>query len=226
MELAIFIAAVAATLVIAAVVVRTTQIRRTRALARVAAERGFSFDEVAVPFTDDEMLSVLRFIPAGASLYTGASLTLKEIGFESLLVSGSHPWKNLKAEYLAEKDPARHTLLRRQSTLADYFLGSVHAVSQTGQLVIASMTGSQLAPYAYAASNIIWVVGAQKITPSLEEAIRRVREHVYPHEDKRIRESSGGKMGSMIGKLLIIEREAAFLNRKLTVIFVRQKTGD
>ncbi|MBZ5567319.1 MAG: hypothetical protein LAN64_05645 [Acidobacteriia bacterium] len=61
MELAIFIAAVAATLVIAAVVVRTTQIRRTRALARVAAERGFSFDEVAVPFTDDEMLSVLRF---------------------------------------------------------------------------------------------------------------------------------------------------------------------
>jgi len=177
--------------------------------------------------TREEALARLRtLIPAGASLSTGASLTLKEIGFEELLVSGSHPWKNLKAEYLAEKDPARQTLLRRRSTLADYFLGSVHAVSQTGEVVIASMTGSQLAPYAYSASNVVWVVGAQKITGSLEEAIRRVREHVLPHEDKRMRDASGGKMGSMIGKILIFEREAAFLNRKISLLFVGQKTGD
>lgn len=177
--------------------------------------------------TREEALARLQtLIPAGASLSTGASLSLKEIGFEELLVSGSHPWKNLKAEYLAEKDPARQTLLRRQSTLADYFLGSVHAVSQTGELVIASMTGSQLSPYAYAASNLIWVVGAQKITASLEEAVRRVREYVLPHEDKRMREFSGGRTGSMIGKLLIFEREAPFLNRKVSLLFVRQRTGD
>lgn len=177
--------------------------------------------------TREEALARLQtLIPAGASLSTGASLSLKEIGFEELLVSGSHPWRNLKAEYLAEKDPARQTLLRRQSTLADYFLGSVHAVSQTGELVIASMTGSQLSPYAYAASNLIWVVGAQKITASLEEAVRRVREYVFPHEDKRMREFSGGRTGSMIGKLLIFEREAPFLNRKVSLLFVRQRTGD
>ncbi len=177
--------------------------------------------------TREEALARLRaLIPAGASLSTGASMTLKEIGFEDLLMSGSHPWKNLKAGYLAEKDPARQSLLRRQSTLADYYLGSVHAVSQTGEVVVASMTGSQLAPYAYAASNVIWVVGAQKITAGLEEAIRRVREYVLPHEDKRMRESSGGKMGSVIGKLLIFEREAAFLNRKILLLFVRQRTGD
>ncbi|MGA2379759.1 MAG: lactate utilization protein [Spirochaetia bacterium] len=177
--------------------------------------------------TREEALARLQtLIPAGASLSTGASLSLKEIGFEELLVSGSHPWRNLKSEYLAEKDPARQTLLRRQSTLADYFLGSVHAVSQTGELVIASMTGSQLSPYAYAASNLIWVVGAQKITASLEEAVRRVREYVLPHEDKRMREFSGGRTGSMIGKLLIFEREAPFLNRKVSLLFVRQRTGD
>jgi len=177
--------------------------------------------------TREEALARLQtLIPAGASLSTGASLSLKEIGFEELLVSGSHPWRNLKSEYLAEKDPARQTLLRRQSTLADYFLGSVHAVSQTGELVIASMTGSQLSPYAYAASNLIWVVGAQKITASLEEAVRRVREYVLLHEDKRMREFSGGRTGSMIGKLLIFEREAPFLNRKVSLLFVRQRTGD
>jgi L-lactate utilization protein LutC len=177
--------------------------------------------------TKEEALARLQvLIPAGASLSTGASLTLKEIGFEALLLSGSHPWKNLKAEYLAEKDPARQALLRRQSVLADYYLGSVHAVSETGEVVIASMTGSQISPYAYAARNVIWVVGAQKITGSLDEAIRRTREYVYPHEDKRMRDSSGGKMGSMVGKLLIFEREAPFLNRKISLLFVRQIVGD
>jgi hypothetical protein len=177
--------------------------------------------------TREEALARLRIlIPAGATLSTGASITLKEIGFEELLMSGSHPWKNLKAEYLAEKDPVRQTLLRRQATLADYYLGSVHAVSQTGEVVIASMTGSQLSPYAYAASNLVWIVGAQKITASLDEAIRRVREYVLPHEDARMRESSGGRIGSMVGKLMIFEREAPFLKRKISLLFVRQKTGD
>jgi hypothetical protein len=125
---------------------------------------------------------------------TGASLTLKEIGFEELLISGKHSWRNLKDDIVAEKDPARQTLLRRQGTMADYFLGSVHAVAQTGQLVIASMSGSQLAPYAFSSGHIIWVVGAQKIATDLDDAVRRVREYVLPHEDKRMRELSGGKM--------------------------------
>jgi L-lactate utilization protein LutC len=174
-----------------------------------------------------EALSRLReLIPAGSSVMTGASLTLKQIGFEALLTSGEHPWRNLKDAIVAEKDPARQTLLRKQGTMADYFLGSVHAVAQTGQLVIASMTGSQIAPYAYSSAHIIWVVGAQKITASLEEAIRRVREYVLPHEDARMRESSGGKMGSMIGKLLIFEQEVPFLGRKLTLLLVNETVGD
>jgi L-lactate utilization protein LutC len=141
---------------------------------------------IAVEVLQDGRQALARLqelIPAGASVSTGGSLTLKEIGFEDLLVSGSHPWKNLKAEFLAEKDPARQRLLRRQSVLADCYLGSVHAVSETGEVVIASMTGSQLSPYAYAAKSVIWVVDTQKITSSLDEGIRRVREYVLPHED-------------------------------------------
>jgi hypothetical protein len=179
-----------------------------------------------LPGSREALARLLELIPPGAAISTGASLTLREIGFEDLLKSGSHPWKNLKAEYLAEKDPARQLLLRRQSVLADYYIGSVHAVSETGEVVVASMTGSQISPYAYAARNVIWVVGAQKITPSLEEGIRRVREYVLPHEDARMRENSGGKMGSRIGKLLIFEHEAPFLNRTVTLLFVNQRLGD
>ncbi len=175
---------------------------------------------------EQALARVQNLIPAGSSVMTGASLSLKEIGFEELLVSNNHPWRNLKAAIVAEKDPVKQALLRKQGVLADYFLGSVHAVSQTGELVIASLTGSQLGPYAFTSSHVIWIVGAQKITPTLEDGIRRVREYVLPHEDKRMRESTGGRMGSGIGKLLIIQQEAAFLNRTLTLIFINQSVGD
>ena len=197
------------------------QIRKTMDALQ---ERGIAAELVE---TKDQALARLQLlIPAGSSIMTGGSLTLKEIGFEDQLISTTHPWRNLKAEIVAEKNPVKQTLLRRQASLVDYFLGSVHAVAQTGELVIASLTGSQLGPYAYTAPHVIWIVGAQKITASLDDAIRRVREYVLPHEDKRMRESSGGRMGSGIGKLLIIQQEAPFLNRKLTVLFVNQVVGD
>ena len=194
--------------------------------ATLESVRGRGIKAEVVDSGAEALARVKELIPSGSSVSTGASLTLKQIGFEALLMSGSHAWKNLKGEYLAEKDPARQLQLRRQSTLADYFLGSVHAVAATGEMVIASMTGSQLAPYAYAARNVIWVVGTQKIMPSLDLAIRRVREFVLPHEDVRMRESSAGKMGSRIGKLLIVEHEALFLGRGVTLLLVREKLGD
>ena len=90
--------------------------------------------------------------------------------------------------------------------MVDYFIGSVHAVAETGELVIASRSGSQLAGYVYSARNVIWVIGAQKITANLETAIQRVRDHSLPLESSRIRQA-GSTEDSQIGKLLIFENE-------------------
>ncbi|MGA2478965.1 MAG: lactate utilization protein [Spirochaetia bacterium] len=194
-----------------------------RAMKSVSS-RGISVELVS---TRQEALDRLKgLIPAGASLSTGASVTLREIGFEDLLISKAHPWRNLKDEILDEKDPARQALLRRQSTLADYFVGSVHAIAQTGELVIASATGSQISPYAYASRNVIWVAGTQKITPTLDDGIRRVREYIFPHEEKRMRELTAGKMGTLMGKILIFENETPMLGRKIVLILVKETVGD
>jgi hypothetical protein len=169
---------------------------------------------------------IKRLIPPGASLMSGASVTLREIGFEALLISKDHPWRNLKEAILSEKDPQRQMSLRKQAVLADYFLGSVHAIARTGELVVASATGSQLGPYAYTSSNIIWVAGTQKITDTVEEGIRRIREYIIPHEEKRMRELTEGKLGTMEGKLLIFERESPRLGRKVTLLLVKEPVGD
>ncbi len=175
--------------------------------------------------TKEEALSRLQaLIPAGAVVMTGGSVTLTQIGLDEILISGNHPWRNFKADLLSEKDPAKQAQLRLQGTMAEYFLGSVNALAETGELVFASATGSQLPAYSYTSRNIIWVAGAQKIAPTLEEALRRVREYVLPLEDQR-QKSLGNKAGSFIGRILIFEREPAFLRRNLNLILVNQVLG-
>ena len=174
--------------------------------------------------TKEEALTRLQtLIPAGVTLMTGASVTLQQIGFEQLLISGKHPWKNLKDQIMAEKDPKVLRTLRKQSTLADYFIGSVNAIAQTGELVNASATGSQLPAYAYSGDHVVWVVGAQKIVPTLEDAIRRVRDYVVPLEDQHMKSMLA--IGTTLGKILIFERESPFQKRSLTLLLVNEVLG-
>jgi L-lactate utilization protein LutC len=167
---------------------------------------------------------VQELIPPGCVVMTGGSVTLQQIGFEAILISGDHPWRNFKADLLAEKDPVKQSAMRREGTLAEFFLGSVNALAETGELVFASGSGSQLPAYAYSSRNVIWVVGAQKITPTLDDALRRVREYVLPLEDQR-QKSLGNQAGSRINRILIIEGEPAYLRRNLTLILVNQVLG-
>jgi hypothetical protein len=102
-------------------------------------------------------------------------------------------------------------------------VGSVHAVTEDGVLVAASASGSQLSSYAAGAEQAFWVVGAQKVVPDLETAMRRIRYYSLPREHDRIWVATNGEHSSFIGKMLIIEREA-FPGRG-TVILVREAIG-
>jgi hypothetical protein len=167
---------------------------------------------------------VKALIPPGCVVMTGSSVTLQQIGFEKILISGDHPWRNFKADLLAEKDPVKQSAMRRQGTLAEFYLGSVNALAETGELVFASGSGSQLPAYAYTSRNVIWVAGTQKIAPTLDEALRRVRQYVLPLEDQR-QKSLGNQAGSRINRILIIEGEPAYLRRSLTLILVNEILG-
>jgi len=102
-----------------------------------------------------------------------------------------------------------------------YIVGSVHAVTEDGKVVVASNTGSQLAPYAASAEHVIWVVGTQKIVPNLDEGLKRVREYTYPLEDERALQAYG--MNSFISKWLIVNREV--IPGRTSMILVKEKLG-
>ena len=196
-----------------------TAVKRT---IEAVSSRGI---KVELTENKQEALTKLQtLIPVGATVMTGASVTLKEIGFEELLKNGNHQWRNFKGEILAEKDPVKQSRMRKEGTLSDYFVGSVHAIAETGEIVVASATGSQFPSYSLSSSNVIWVAGIQKITPTLDSALQRIREFSLPMEDKHVKEL-GNSRGSFIGKILIFEREASFLRRKVTLILVKELLG-
>ena len=174
--------------------------------------------------TKTEALEKLReLIPAGARIHNGSSTTLAEIGFIDLLKSKSHPWENLHEKALEESDPVKRKELQDKAHFADFYLGSVHALSETGELVIASASGSQLPSIVHTAKNLIFVVGTQKITPSLEAALTRVRDHVVPLEDTRMKNTGGHEKVNK--KILIIEKEPTFMGRNVHIVLVKEKLG-
>lgn len=166
---------------------------------------------------------VKDIIPAGASVMTSGSQTLDEIGFTGFLKEGEHSWHNLAKDIAEEKDPSRHHQLLLQSTMADFYLGSIHAISKRGELVFASATGGQLPAYCFNSPNIIWVVGAQKITNSVAAALERVMSYWLPQENEKQRQLGHG--GSFIGKFLIFEREDPRLHRKIHLLLVNEPLG-
>lgn len=170
----------------------------------------------------DALKRINKLIRPGKEVMTGGSTTLDQIGFTELLKSGNHPWKNLKDEILAEKNPAKQMELRKKSVTSEYMIGSVHAVVETGEVLVVNATGSSIPGYAFSSDNVIWVVGTQKIVPTVEEGFKRLREYCFPLEDKRMK--SIGYQGSTLGKFLLFEKEI-MESRKVTLIFVNEKLG-
>jgi L-lactate utilization protein LutC len=189
----------------------------------IEALKGNNFDASLVNTKEEALAKIKEMIPAGASVMNGASTTLTEIGYVDMLKSGNHPWKNIHEEILKEADPEKQALLRKQSVISDYYLGSAHAVTQNGELMIASNSGSQLPHLAFTSPNIILVVGAQKIVPSIQDGFKRIDEVIVPLEDVRMKGVYG--YGTLHAKTLILHKENPAMGRKVTVIFVNEKLG-
>jgi len=186
----------------------------------VRALNAHGFKAELVPDRKAALEKIRSLIPAGAEVMTGSSRTLEEVGLVNTLATGDHSWKNLKAQIVAEKDREKQMTLRRMATFADYFLGSVHAITTKGQLVAGSASGSQLGAYAFGGKNLIIVAGTNKITEDLDEALLRLREHSTPLEDQRIK--GLGFPGTYLSKILIYEGER---QRNAHVILVSEKLG-
>jgi hypothetical protein len=162
---------------------------------------------------------VRELLPRDKEIFTANSQTLRLSGIaEDIDESGE--FRSIRARLPELNGDVRIQI--GMGAAPDVVVGSAHAITEDGLMFVASSTGSQLGPYAAGAERAIWVVGAQKVVPDFDSALRRLRTYCLPLEDRRIREAMPG-YSSFIGKILVIEREA-FPGRG-TVVLVREPIG-
>lgn len=137
---------------------------------------------------EDFLKLIQSIVPEGASIYTGGSTTLEEIGFIQLMIDNPTKYVNLKAPYLeamGKGDFAAAGAAATKGKFADYWLASVGAVSESGEIVWGSTTGSRVA--AFTPKNLVFVVGTNKITPDFDSALKRLKEYQKLVNDARAR---------------------------------------
>jgi hypothetical protein len=191
--------------------------RLERAAAALTAH-GFT-----VEILDDAATARTRIkdlIPEGASVFTGASETLRLSGIEGD-INTSGRYDAVKSRGLTLDRATQMDEIWRLMATPDVIVGSVHAVTETGSLVVASASGSQLPGYAGGAARAIWIVGAQKLVPDLPAALRRVEEHCLPLESARVQAVYGRP--SAINRLLILNADTD--PGRGTVLLLREAIG-
>jgi L-lactate utilization protein LutC len=191
------------------------QVQRT-----VAALGQNGMSAVVVDRRDEAVRAVLDLIPDGAEVLDASSQTLVALGLTEAIAQASR-FHSVRPEMMRLHQEEKADAMRKLGAAPDVIVGSVHALTEKGQAVIASASGSQLGPYVSGAGKVIWVVGTQKIVPDLDSAFERVQEYTLPRESERAQKVYG--MPSFVAKLLVIHRE--FKPGRIHIVLVRENLG-
>lgn len=187
----------------------------------VDALRAKGIEVTIVEKGEDARKLALELIPKKAEVMNVTSMTLTEIGLaKDIEESGEYESVRKRIASIDDKEKREHA--RKASLSPEYVIGSVHAVTEDGQIMIVSATGSQIALYVFGAGKVIWVVGTQKIVKDRDDAFKRIYEHSLPLESERINKAYNTTAGSSVSKILIVERDRP---GRTKLIFVKEKLG-
>lgn len=149
-------------------------------MVRVLTARGFQ--TTYVPSKEDALKEVYRIIPEGATVGVPGSITIREIGaIEGLRSRGCtvmHHWD-------PSLTPEQRAQTLQDELLAQYFLTSTNALTLDGTLVNIDGNGNRVSGMAWGRNTLIFVVGMNKITKSLDDAIARTRNVATPQNALR-----------------------------------------
>lgn len=162
----------------------------------------------------------LELIPKGAEVMTMSSMTLDTICLAQEL-NESGKFNSVRNKLLSMNPETQRGEMQKIGSAPEWAIGSVHAVTENGEVLVASNTGSQLAAYAFGAQHVIWIIGSHKIVKNKDEALKRIYEYALPLENERAQKAYG--VESNVSELLMINKET--YPHRLTIVFVNEKLG-
>jgi len=186
----------------------------------IAALKQNGIDAFLVENAAEAKQKIIELIPQGAEVMTMTSATLDAEGIAKE-INESGKFESVRKKLNSMDRKTQGPEMQKLGAAPDWVVGSVHAVTEDGKILVASATGSQLPAYAYGSQHVVWVVGTQKIVENLDEGFKRVYEYTLPLEDARARKVYG--VGSSVSKILVVNKESA--PGRITIIFVEEKLG-
>jgi hypothetical protein len=193
----------------------------SEATLEVLAERlrTRNFEVIIVDDGAAATAEVLSRVPEGSQVHTGKSKTLEDAGiFQEFMENEKYDFirrRTLKMDRNTQRDE-----MRKAGAAPDIMVNSAHAVTETGQIVMTSATGSQIGPIASGAGKLILVIGSQKVVPDLDTAFRRIEDYVIPYEEDRLNVAHGV---AKMNRTLILEGDHT--PGRTTIILVRTPIG-
>ncbi len=184
------------------------------------ALRENGFEVYLVESGDDARKKVVEILPSGAEVLTVTSRTSESINLAAE-INESGRYVSLRNKLSTMNRETQAAEMNKVGASPEWVVGSVHAVTQDGKILIASASGSQLPAYSYGARRVIWVVGSQKIVKDIDEGMKRIYEHTLPLESERARKAYGVP-GSSVNKILIMQKERP---GRITIILVKEALG-
>lgn len=188
----------------------------------VEALKNNNIDVLLATSSEDAKNKVLSLVPLGAEVMTMQSMTVNGLGLPEIF-NDSGKYNSVKAKLKTMNRETQSLEMQKLGAAPEWTVGSVHAVTEAGQVIVVSNTGSQLPAYVYASAHVIWVVGTQKIVPDIATGLQRINDYILPKESKRLSDALGKPIQSNVSKILIFNKEVK-LNR-ITLIFVPEIIG-
>lgn len=171
----------------------------------VEALKNNGISVIIVDNLDQAKIEALKIIPLNSEVMTNTSVTLDEAGIAQE-INDSGKYNAVKTKLYSLNRETDNNLMQKMGAAPEWVIGSVHAITEDGKILIASNSGSNLPNNAYGAQNVLWVVGSQKIVKDFDAGMKRLYEYTLPLESERAKKAYGVD-GSFVSKLLIINKE-------------------
>lgn len=129
------------------------------------------------PTAQEAVEKITGMIPEGSSVTWGGSMTIRDMGLTKALHNkeGLDIWDR---DLAPSREEAQE--IYRRAFDADYYLSSVNAMSEDGEIVNIDGNGNRVAAITFGPKRVILVVGINKVAQNLDAAISRARSLAAP----------------------------------------------
>lgn len=129
------------------------------------------------PTAQEAVSKVMQLIADGSSVTWGGSMTVRDMGLPQAL-------KERGTLEVLDRDvvenPEEKQQMYRRAFSADVFLSSANAISEDGVIVNIDGNGNRVAAISWGPKKVIFIIGLNKVAPTVEAAIARARSTASP----------------------------------------------